>query len=93
MDRGCVGDQPQHCRITLEHPSDSRRDRMREVHKGFDVQSSSGLPVLTLQRPFPPQRLSLNAFPITTKSENPIAAAHRIGLMNPSAASGIPIAL
>ncbi len=34
-----------------------------------------------------------NAFPITTKSENPIAAAQRIGLINPRAARGIPIAL
>ena len=34
-----------------------------------------------------------SAFPITTKSDRPIAAAHRIGLMNPSAASGTPTAL
>ena len=37
--------------------------------------------------------LNLSAFPITTKSDSPIAAAHRIGLMKPSAASGTPIAL
>jgi hypothetical protein len=39
------------------------------------------------------QFLKRNAFPITIRSEKPIAAAQRIGLMNPSAASGTPMAL
>ena len=39
------------------------------------------------------QRRSRSALPITTRSDNPMAAAQRIGLMNPSAASGTPTAL
>jgi hypothetical protein len=38
-------------------------------------------------------RLNRSAFPITIRSENPIAAAQRIGLMKPIAASGIPMQL
>lgn len=39
------------------------------------------------------QLRSRSAFPITTTSDSPIAAAQRIGLMKPSAARGIPMAL
>ena len=44
-------------------------------------------------RPLILHLLSRNAFPITTRSDNPIAAAQRMGLMNPNAASGMPTAL
>lgn len=37
--------------------------------------------------------LSRRALPMTIRSENPIAAAHRMGLIKPSAASGTPMAL
>ena len=39
------------------------------------------------------QRNSRSALPITIKSDTPIAAAQKIGLMKPSAASGTPSAL
>ncbi len=38
-------------------------------------------------------RSSRSALPITTKSDTPIAAAQKIGLMNPIAASGTPSTL
>ncbi|GEM_PF-6780852 len=41
----------------------------------------------------PFHRLNRSAFPMTIMSEKPIAAAHRTGLMKPSAARGIPAAL
>lgn len=36
---------------------------------------------------------NLSALPITTKSDTPIASAHKTGLMKPNAASGTPTAL
>ena len=39
------------------------------------------------------QRKSRSALPMTIKSETPIAAAQKIGLMKPIAASGTPSAL
>ena len=42
---------------------------------------------------YPRHRRSRRALPITTRSDKPIAAAHKIGLMNPRAASGTPMAL
>jgi hypothetical protein len=39
------------------------------------------------------RKVNRSAFPITIRSEHPIAAAHKIGLMNPNAASGIPMQL
>ena len=47
----------------------------------------------TSEDPYARHRRSRNALPITTKSDKPIAAAHRIGLIKPSAASGTPMAL
>jgi hypothetical protein len=38
-------------------------------------------------------RRKRNALPMTIMSENPMAAAQRIGLMKPSAAKGMPTAL
>jgi len=39
------------------------------------------------------QFLRRSAFPMTIESDRPIAAAQRIGLMNPAAASGTTAAL
>ena len=86
------------CRYPPDPPARSilaspKYRRIRHLILGGEGRDEASNP-LRQRRKLPHRLLSnLRAFPITMMSENPMAAAQKTGLTNPSAASGTPRAL